>query len=42
MKRKNVKKEYKIPPRIHSITLCYDISKYEELNGKKESFVKEK
>ncbi|CAD8115595.1 unnamed protein product [Paramecium primaurelia] len=42
MKRKNVRKEYKIPPRIHSITLCYDISKYEELNGKKESFVKEK
>ncbi|CAK88674.1 unnamed protein product (macronuclear) [Paramecium tetraurelia] len=42
MKRKNVKKGYKIPPRIHSITLCYDISKYEQLNAKKESFVKEK
>ncbi|CAD8107052.1 unnamed protein product [Paramecium sonneborni] len=42
MNRKNVQKKYVIPPRIHSITLCYDISKYQELNQEKEQHIKEK
>lgn len=34
--------KYKIPDRIYSVTLCYNLQEYDNLNKEKEAILKEK